>query len=85
MRISKLAEAEQICVILISGCLPFFEGLTPFHNIQNIGIHILLLNGLHAFALNVAGIFLIDSAGSLVSTLSGIVKVCQTASTYPVL
>jgi hypothetical protein len=51
------------------------EGCAPFENINRVGATILILNGLIAFCLNIAGVFLIDSAGSLVLTLSGVGKV----------
>lgn len=51
------------------------EGLAPFHNLHRVGAPILIVNGAIAFCLNVAGVFLIDSAGSLVLTLSGVGKV----------
>lgn len=50
------------------------EGGAPLANIQNVGYPFLLANGLVAFSLNIAGVFLIDSAGSLVLTLSGVCK-----------
>lgn len=59
---------------MIGACIPIMEGLAPFREIDKVGIPLLLLNGLVAFALNVAGVFLIDSAGSLVLTLSGVFK-----------
>lgn len=34
----------------------------------------LLLNGIFAFSLNIAGVFLVQSAGSLVLTVSGVFK-----------
>lgn len=43
--------------------------------LPSVGIPLLLLNGVVAFGLNVAGVFLIGAAGSLVLTLSGILKV----------
>ena len=61
--------------MFISSFLPFSDGLTPFTQLGKVGAPLLILNGLVAFALNVAGVFLIDSAGSLVLTLSGVSKV----------
>jgi hypothetical protein len=65
----------QVCLGLISICLPFMEGAAPFHDLHRVGAPILIVNGMIAFCLNVAGVFLIDSAGSLVLTLSGVGKV----------
>ena len=56
------------------------EGALPFVLLSRIGIVTLLLNGVVAFSLNIAGVFLIDSAGSLVLTLSGVFKV----SSFPI-
>jgi hypothetical protein len=50
------------------------EGLAPLYSLHKVGLFTLLFNGLVAFSLNVAGVFLIDSAGSLVLTLSGVFK-----------
>ena len=52
------------------------EGTAPFENLFKVGWGLLLANGVLAFMLNVVGMFLIDSAGSLVLTLSGVLKVC---------
>ena len=60
---------------MISCFLPISEGLAPFHELYRVGAPMLVVNGLVAFSLNVAGVFLIDSAGSLVLTLSGVTKV----------
>lgn len=64
----------QLCGVMIGFCVPVFEGSAPFHSLDKVGIVTLLFNGLIAFSLNVAGVFLIDSAGSLVLTLSGVFK-----------
>lgn len=71
----KGTDSRQVCVLVIGACLPFMEGSAPFEHIGRVGYTLLLLNGLLAFALNVVGVFLIDSAGSLVLTLSGVLKV----------
>lgn len=70
-----------VCLVFISIALPFKEGLAPFYALPQLGFGILLANGLLAFSLNLAGLFLIDSAGSLVLTLSGVSKV-RTASAW---
>lgn len=56
--------------------LPFTEGLAPFRELSRISFPVIAFNGLIAFSLNVVGAMLIDSAGSLVLTLSGVLKVC---------
>lgn len=60
-----------MCIAL---CIPFYEGMAPFRALASGSIHILLLNGTLAFALNIAGVFLVHSAGSLVLTVSGVFK-----------
>lgn len=56
------------------------EGSAPFSALPSVGFPLLLLNGAVAFGLNVAGVFLIGAAGSLVLTLSGILKVSSVMS-----
>jgi hypothetical protein len=63
-------------VVLIGIVMPVMEGSAPWLLLlDRVGIPTLLLNGAVAFALNIAGVFLIDSAGSVVLTLSGVFKV----------
>ena len=69
---------DQICFILIGLCVPAFEGSEPLRAVARIGVTTFLLNGTIAFSLNIAGAYLIQSAGSLVLSLSGILKVCST-------
>jgi hypothetical protein len=58
--------------------MPVMEGSAPWlHLLDRVGIPTLLLNGAVAFALNIAAVFLIDSAGSVGLTLSGVFKVGQ--------
>jgi hypothetical protein len=64
-----------VCFVLISLCLPIMEGMAPFRALGDVGAMTLLANGIIAFSLNIAGVFLINSAGSLVLTLSGVFKV----------
>lgn len=59
---------------MISLCIPIMEGLAPFQDLYKVGFIHLFLNGAVAFGLNIAGVFLIESAGSVVLTLSGVVK-----------
>jgi hypothetical protein len=67
------------------------EGLAPFQALPKVGASILIINGVWSFAINVAGVYLIHSAGSLVLTLSGILKVgrgnisCRRGSTANVI
>jgi hypothetical protein len=51
------------------------EGPKAYADLHNVGIPIMMSSGGLAFALNVAGVYLIHSAGSLVLTLSGVLKV----------
>jgi len=60
---------------MIAFLQPWMEGSAAFDDLPNVGIPILALSGGLAFALNVAGVYLIHSAGSLVLTLSGVLKV----------
>jgi hypothetical protein len=60
---------------MIAFLQPLMEGTAAFDDLPNVGIPILALSGGLAFALNVAGVYLIHSAGSLVLTLSGVLKV----------
>jgi hypothetical protein len=56
--------------------MPVVEGAEPWlYVLDRVGIPLLLVNGALAFALNIAGVLLIDSAGSVVLTLSGVCKV----------
>lgn len=65
----------QVCLGFLAVALPFIEGTQPFLALPELGWGLLLLNGAVAFGLNVAGVYLIQAAGSLVLTLSGILKV----------
>jgi hypothetical protein len=61
------------------------EGAAPFNNLGRVGAPLLFINGLVALCLNVAGVFLIDSVGSLVLTLAGVGKVSRTPAKSPAL
>ncbi|SCZ90190.1 BZ3500_MvSof-1268-A1-R1_Chr1-3g01829 [Microbotryum saponariae] len=64
-----------VCAGLNALLIPFFEGWAPFENaLSQVGAPILLGNAMTAFSLNVAVVFLIGCASSLVLTLSGVVK-----------
>ncbi|GFZ52447.1 hypothetical protein JCM24511_10220 [Saitozyma sp. JCM 24511] len=71
----SLVQMIKVCFVFIAIALPFLEGARPFEALPNLGWHILLLNGLVAFALNVSSVLLIRSSGSVVSSLSGVLKV----------
>jgi hypothetical protein len=55
------------------------EGMAPFRELSTLGAPVLLFNGACSFAINVSSVCVIHSAGSLVLTLSGIVKVGPTS------
>jgi len=63
-----------LCTVLIGLILPIMEGWAPFLAVPHVGFPILFANGLVAFCLNIAGVYLIDSAGGLVLTLAGVFK-----------
>lgn len=67
----------QLCFVMIAFLQPLMEGSAAYDDLPNVGVPILALSGGLAFALNVAGVYLIHSAGSLVLTLSGVLKVSQ--------
>ncbi|GAA5965011.1 hypothetical protein JCM8115_005681 [Rhodotorula mucilaginosa] len=55
--------------------LPFFEGSAPFRvALDLVGLPVLIGNATTALALNIAVVFLIGCASSLVLTLSGVIK-----------
>ena len=61
-----------VCAFLNACLIPFFEGITPFEVVLDlVGLPILILNATTALLLNIAVVFLIGSASSLVLTLSG--------------
>uniref|UniRef100_A0A0K3CKG8 GDP-mannose transporter n=1 Tax=Rhodotorula toruloides TaxID=5286 RepID=A0A0K3CKG8_RHOTO len=64
-----------VCAGLNMMLIPFFEGAAPFQDaLEVVGLPILVGNATTAFALNVAVVFLIGCASSLVLTLSGVIK-----------
>lgn len=64
-----------VCATLNALLIPLYEGKAPFQEALNtLGPMILITNAGVAFCLNVAVVFLIGSASSLVLTLSGVVK-----------
>ncbi|GFZ48365.1 LOW QUALITY PROTEIN: hypothetical protein JCM24511_06113 [Saitozyma sp. JCM 24511] len=72
---SESKADDEICVVIIGMIMPVVEGAEPWlYVLDRVGIPLLLVNGALAFALNIAGVLLIDSAGSVVLTLSGVCK-----------
>ncbi|KAK4057689.1 hypothetical protein OIO90_001337 [Microbotryomycetes sp. JL221] len=70
-----LYHFAPVCAILNSMLIPIFEGWQPFYEVwEKVGAPFLVLNASTAFALNVAVVFLIGCASSLVLTLSGVLK-----------
>jgi len=64
-----------VCAIINLFFLPFTEGLQPFYQLKDLGVLVLVSNAAVAFLLNVAAVFLVGVASSLVLTLSGVFKV----------
>ncbi|GAA5857074.1 hypothetical protein JCM8547_007945 [Rhodosporidiobolus lusitaniae] len=64
-----------VCAGLNLLLIPFFEGSAPLYDaFEVVGAPWLIANATTAFALNVAVVFLIGCASSLVLTLSGVIK-----------
>lgn len=63
-----------VCAAINACLIPFTEGFAPFLDLGKLGPFVLLTNGGVAFGLNVAAVFLIGAASSLVLTLAGVVK-----------
>jgi len=64
-----------VCAALNACLVPFYEGWAPFELVwERLGPVILFSNASCAFALNIAVVFLIGCASSLVLTLSGVLK-----------
>lgn len=65
-------QFAPVCAALNLFLIPFFEGSAPFQDaLDVVGLPILIGNASTAFLLNVAVVFLIGCASSLVLTLSG--------------
>lgn len=70
-----LYHFAPVCATLNAMLIPIFEGWAPFYEIwEKVGAPFLIVNASTAFALNVAVVFLIGCASSLVLTLSGVLK-----------
>ncbi|KAM0793492.1 hypothetical protein ACM66B_000932 [Microbotryomycetes sp. NB124-2] len=70
-----LYHFAPVCACLNSMLIPIFEGWAPFVEVwEKVGAPFLVVNASTAFALNVAVVFLIGCASSLVLTLSGVLK-----------
>lgn len=68
-------QFAPVCAGLNLILLPFFEGSAPFRvALDLVGLPVLIDNATTALALNIAVVFLIGCASSLVLTLSGVVK-----------
>jgi len=68
-------QFAPVCAALNLFLIPFFEGSAPFQDaLDVVGLPILIGNASTAFLLNVAVVFLIGCASSLVLTLSGVIK-----------
>lgn len=63
-----------VCAAINACLIPFTEGFAPFLDLGKLGPFVLLSNGSVAFGLNVAAVFLIGAASSLVLTLAGVIK-----------
>ncbi|GAA5992070.1 hypothetical protein JCM10908_000726 [Rhodotorula pacifica] len=64
-----------VCAGLNLILIPFFEGSAPFYDaFELVGWKFLIGNATTALALNIAVVFLIGCASSLVLTLSGVIK-----------
>ncbi|KDN50837.1 TPT-domain-containing protein [Tilletiaria anomala UBC 951] len=63
-----------VCAAMLAIALPIIEGLEPFLQLGKVGPIVLLTNASCAFCLNIASVFLIGAASSLVLTLAGVVK-----------
>lgn len=64
-----------VCATLNALLVPYYEGAAPFQLAwERLGPIVLLTNASCAFCLNIAVVFLIGCASSLVLTLSGVVK-----------
>lgn len=70
-----LRQFAPVCAGLNLMLIPFFEGSAPFGDaLELVGVKILIGNATTALALNIAVVFLIGCASSLVLTLSGVIK-----------
>ena len=73
--LSSLYYIAPVCMVLnATACFLFEYSKIPSGAVAQLGLVVLLLNGLVAFCLNLAVVFLIKNASSLVLTLAGVVK-----------
>lgn len=64
-----------VCATLNALLIPIYEGSAPFYLVwDRLGPLIMITNASCAFCLNIAVVFLIGCASSLVLTLSGVIK-----------
>lgn len=74
--LSALYYIAPLCLLLVSTAFFIFEATSfPFERLQSPEfLVVILVNGLVAFSLNVAVVFLIGNTSALVLTLAGIIK-----------
>jgi hypothetical protein len=73
-----------VCAGINALLIPFYEGSAPFYQVwDKLGLFVLLTNASCAFLLNIAVVFLIGSASSLVLTLSGPLLLCLALFFFP--
>lgn len=74
-RSARLYYFAPVCATLNAILVPLYEGATPFRLVMSrLGPFVMLTNAGVAFCLNIAVVFLIGAASSLVLTLSGVLK-----------
>ena len=66
---------KKICALLTGALSLIIEGSEPLMQFKKIGVTLLLLNALTAYALNLSSMLMVQSVGSLSLTLFGYVKV----------
>lgn len=72
--LTSLYFFAPVCAIINACIIPFTEGWAPFLALKDLGLFVLATNAAVAFGLNVAAVFLIGAASSLILTLAGIGK-----------
>lgn len=72
MRRRRLYYFAPVCAGINALLIPLYEGTAPFAEaLDKLGLFVLFTNAGVAFCLNIAVVFLIGAASSLVLTLSG--------------
>ena len=72
--LTSLYFFAPVCAVINACIIPFTEGWAPFLALKDLGLFVLATNAAVAFGLNVAAVFLIGAASSLILTLAGIGK-----------